>query len=86
MRLGQAPYIEFGTGQTNALVNADGADEIMGPPLPPGWAAGPNTPTGPRMEPLTIDITGGREMSWWEANQGWILPLGFIGLFILANR
>ncbi len=55
-------------------------DEFMGPPLPPDWS-----PALPR-QPLTIGITGGREMSWWEANKGWALPVGFILLFMAANR
>lgn len=40
----------------------------------------------PRSEPLTIEITGGREQTWFEANKGWVLPVGFVALFMLANR
>lgn len=37
-------------------------------------------------EPLLIEITGGREQTWFEANKGWVLPVGFVALFMLANR
>ncbi len=73
------------------------ADEFLTataqPPGPPiGPAGEPYQPPVPRdpvaiaPEPLTIDITGGREMTWWEANQPWVVPLGFVLLFWAANR
>lgn len=74
--------------------------EPMGPPIelmtPPGPPIGPygepyqppvpRDPVAVAPEPLTIDITGGREMTWWEANQAWVLPVGFVLLVMAANR
>ena len=65
-------------------LNRFGQLDFEGPPLPDNWpiAVGEPSPS----TPLTIDITGGREQTWWEANQAWALPAGFVLLFVLANR
>lgn len=47
--------------------------EYMGPPLPPS-------------KPLEIEITGGTEQTWFEANKVWFLPAAFVVVFMLANR
>lgn len=58
----------------------------LGQAYSPDEFSGSMPAKNPPSEPLTIDITGGREMSWFEANKSWALPVGFVLLFMAANR